>query len=57
MKALRNWLQSVRHGEEGVTAIEYALIAVLIAVVLIAGARVVGTKVNNTFNNVATQMD
>ena len=56
MKAFRNWLQSVRHGEEGVTAIEYALIAVLIAVVLIAGARLVGTDVNNTFNNVAAQM-
>ena len=56
MKALRNWLQSVRQGEEGVTAIEYALIAVLIAVVLIAGARLVGTDVNNTFNNVAAQM-
>ena len=56
MKALRNWLQSVRHGEEGVTAIEYALIAVLIAVVLIAGARMVGTGVNGTFSNVASQM-
>ena len=56
MKSLRNWLQSVRHAEDGVTAIEYALIAVLIAVVLIAGARLVGTDVNNTFNNVAAQM-
>ena len=56
MKSFKNWLQSVRHGEEGVTAIEYALIAVLIAVVLIAGARLVGTDVNNTFNNVAAQM-
>jgi pilus assembly protein Flp/PilA len=56
MKSFRNWLQRVQHAEDGVTAIEYALIAVLIAVVLIAGARLVGTGVNRTFSNVAAQM-
>jgi pilus assembly protein Flp/PilA len=56
MKEFRNWLRTVRHAEEGVTAIEYALIAVLIAVVLIGGATLVGTGVNNTFNNVAENL-
>jgi len=36
--------------EDGVTAIEYGLIAALIAVVLIAGATVVGTSLNDKFN-------
>lgn len=39
--------------EEGVTAIEYALIAALIAVVIIGGATAVGTNVNNLFLKVA----
>ena len=36
--------------EDGVTAIEYGLIAALIAVVLIAGATLVGTSLNDKFN-------
>lgn len=39
--------------EEGVTAIEYGLIAALIAVAIIVGARFVGTGLNNTFRNIA----
>lgn len=35
--------------EEGVTAIEYGLIAALIAVVIIAGAALVGTNLNQLF--------
>ena len=42
----------LRH-DEGVTAIEYGLIAALIAVVIIAGVRATGTGVNTTFGNVA----
>ncbi len=38
--------------EEGVTAIEYGLIASLIAVTLIAGATVVGGKLDAMFNYV-----
>ena len=36
--------------ESGATAIEYGLIAALIAVVIIAGATAVGTQLNLTFN-------
>lgn len=40
--------------EGGVTAIEYGLIAALIAVVLIAGAALTGTNLNTLFNKIAT---
>lgn len=38
---------------EGATAIEYGLIAALIAVAAIAAMQGVGTKLNSTFNNVS----
>jgi len=38
--------------EEGVTAIEYGLLAALIAVVIIAGAALVGTNLNTLFNDI-----
>ena len=37
----------------GVTATEYALIAALIGVVIIAGATTLGTKANAKFSNIA----
>jgi pilus assembly protein Flp/PilA len=40
----------------GVTAIEYALIAALIAVAAIAAFQLVGTDLSNTFSNVASQL-
>ena len=39
--------------EEGVTAIEYGLIAALIAVVIITAATDVGTNLKNTFLKIA----
>lgn len=39
--------------EEGVTAIEYGLIAALIAVAIIGAVQLVGTGLSNTFNTVA----
>jgi pilus assembly protein Flp/PilA len=42
--------------EQGATAIEYGLIAALIAVVVIAAATLVGTNLSSTFNNVATSL-
>ena len=38
--------------DEGVTAIEYGLIAALIAVVIIAAITVVGTELNTTFTTI-----
>ena len=42
--------------EEGATAIEYGLIAALIAVAAIAAMGSVGTKLSTTFNNVAGKL-
>jgi pilus assembly protein Flp/PilA len=39
--------------ESGATAIEYGLIAALIAVVVIGAVTTVGTKLSGTFNTVA----
>ena len=49
MKNLKNLIRS----EDGVTAIEYGLIAALIAVAIIAAVTLVGGGLNKTFNNVA----
>lgn len=53
MKKLYSGVQRFIRDEEGVTAIEYALIAALIAVVIIAAVRLVGQDVNNTFQSIA----
>jgi len=42
--------------ESGATAIEYGLIAALIGVAIIVGARAVGTSLNTKFNAVATEV-
>ena len=43
--------------ETGATAIEYALIATLIAVALIAGATTLGNKVEDSFDQTANTVD
>jgi pilus assembly protein Flp/PilA len=50
-------IKRIRNREEGVTALEYALIAALIAVVIIVGVRAAGTATSNTFSNVAGQLN
>ena len=42
--------------EEGVTAVEYGLIAALIALVIIVSVALVGTRLNTAFNNVASHL-
>ena len=42
--------------KRAVTAIEYALIAALIAVVIIAAVTTLGNNVANTFNRVSTEL-
>ena len=42
--------------EAGATAIEYGLLASLIAVAAIAAMSLVGTSLQNTFNNVASKL-
>ena len=42
--------------EKGQTLVEYALILVLIAVVVIAALLLTGQRVNNVFSNIASQI-
>ena len=46
---VKNLLQN----EDGVTAIEYGLIAALIAVAIIVGAGLLGANLNDLFNRIA----
>lgn len=43
--------------EEGVTAIEYGLIAALVAVGLIVALRTLGTSLSDIFGRVSTALD
>lgn len=42
--------------ESGATAIEYGLIAALIAVVIIGALQLIGTNLSTVLNNVATNL-
>ena len=52
MKILRKLIRN----EKGATAIEYGLIAALIAVAAITAMQGLGTQLNTTFTNVSTAM-
>ena len=52
MTKIRNFLKN----SKGATAIEYGLIAALIAVAAITAMSSLGKQLNNTFNNVTTNM-
>jgi len=56
MKNLYLGFQRFLNDEEGVTAIEYALIAALIAVVIVTAVQTVGTKINAVFTTVGTKL-
>ena len=49
------FLKLIKDGS-GVTAIEYALIAALIAVAAIAAMQLVGTSLTSTFSSIASQL-
>jgi pilus assembly protein Flp/PilA len=53
MKAL---IKNFASDESGATAIEYGLIASLIAVAMIAAAGTLGNNISNTFNNVSNKL-
>ncbi|MBA15508.1 Flp family type IVb pilin [Sphingosinithalassobacter portus] len=52
MQKIRNFLKN----SKGATAIEYGLIAALIAVAAIAAMQGLGNNLKNTFNNVSSNM-
>jgi pilus assembly protein Flp/PilA len=52
----RRLLTTLVRDESGVTAIEYALIAALIAVAAIASFSLVGTRLSTTFSTIAGKL-
>jgi pilus assembly protein Flp/PilA len=48
--------RKMANNESGATAIEYGLIAALIAVAAIAAFQLVGTNLSSVFNNIATKL-
>jgi len=55
-KIMIKLIRKLLRDEAGPTAIEYGLIAALIAVVTIAGLTTLGTTLNTTYNNIATKV-
>jgi pilus assembly protein Flp/PilA len=53
---MKNFVANFVNDESGATAIEYGLIAALIAVGIIAAARGLGSQISTTFNSVTTAM-
>lgn len=49
-------IRRIRKNEDGATAIEYGLIAALIAVVIIVAVTTVGTELNDTFSTVGNKL-
>jgi pilus assembly protein Flp/PilA len=56
MRNFRIFTNRLRKDEEGATAIEYGLLAALIAVVLIVTIRLLGTELRTTFAAVQTEL-
>jgi pilus assembly protein Flp/PilA len=57
MNALIQSLKNFHQDEEGVTAIEYGLIAALIAVVIILAVTAVGENLEVIFNTIAGALE
>ncbi len=53
---MKNQVMNFVNDEEGATAIEYGLLAALIAAVIIGGVTAVGTTLNTQFSNISTQI-
>ena len=53
---MSKFLKLIRN-EEGATAIEYGLIAALIAVAAIGAMQGIGSSLNNTFGNVSNALN
>ena len=51
------FIRKLIRNEKGATAIEYGLIAALIAVAAIAAMQGLGTSLNSTFTNVSDAME
>lgn len=55
-KSMFRFAKGLLGDRSGATAIEYGLIAALVAVVIIAAVTLLGTDIGNTFNSVANNL-
>ena len=55
-KTMSKFIKLIKNNK-GATAIEYGLIAALIAVAAIGAMQGIGTKLNTTFNNVSNSLN
>ena len=53
---MKNLIARLRKDEKGATAIEYGLIAALIAVMLITALGTLGNNMSNQFGNLSTRI-
>jgi pilus assembly protein Flp/PilA len=53
---MRKMLKDFIRNQAGATAIEYGLIAALIAVAIISGVTAVGTKLSTSFDTIQTNL-
>lgn len=53
---MRNFINRFAKDESGATAIEYGLIAALMAVIIIAGIGLIGGSLSNKFQFIADQI-
>ncbi len=53
---MRNIIRKFAANQDGATAIEYGLIAALIAVVIITALTSIGTNLNTQFNSIASSL-
>ncbi|MFM8446972.1 MAG: Flp family type IVb pilin [Candidatus Nanopelagicaceae bacterium] len=53
---LNNYLSKLKKNETGATAVEYALIVGLIAVVIIAAVTLLGTQVRDIFTSITNAL-
>jgi pilus assembly protein Flp/PilA len=51
-----SYLRKILRKDDGVTAIEYGLIAALVAVVIVGSVTLLGTRLSNTFNSVSSSL-
>ncbi len=56
LTTLTTFLAMIRRDDKGATAIEYGLIAALIAVVIIGAVTTVGTDLSAMFNTVSAKL-
>ena len=50
-------LQRFTQNDKGANALEYALVMILVAFAIVAGASLLGTNLNGLFTNTATAVD